>query len=65
MIREEMNRLMNQVEKTLGLKEENDPHFKPSPAKKINFPNGKVMRLNRRERRANKIWNKDLRLVKR
>ena len=33
--------------------------FIPSPTKQIKFNDGKTMTLNRQQRRANKIFNKD------
>ena len=41
-----------------------DPHFTPSHARRIQFPDGKVVELNRKERRQMKIYNKDLVKVK-
>jgi hypothetical protein len=34
--------------------------FTPSPTKRIRFSDGKVLPLNRKERRANKIYNRSL-----
>jgi len=33
-----------------------DPHFHPSPTKLVRFSDGKVLPMNRRERRANHIY---------
>lgn len=41
-----------------------DPHFHPSPVKKVRFADGKVIGLNRAARRRLKIYNKDLTRVK-
>lgn len=38
--------------------------FKPSKAKKIKFGDGKVLELNRRQRRRLKLYNRVLRPVK-
>jgi hypothetical protein len=38
--------------------------FRPSPTKQIKFADGKILALNRKQRRANKIYNKDLMPIK-
>ena len=34
-----------------------DLHFHPSPMKRIKFSDGKIIAMNRKMRRANKIYN--------
>lgn len=38
--------------------------FHPSPAKRVRFPNGKVIAMNRKERRRNKLYGKNVIRVK-
>jgi hypothetical protein len=37
--------------------------FTPSPTKRIHFSDGKTLALNRRQRRRNKLYNKDLKPI--
>ena len=40
-------------------------HFTPSPTKRIVFGNGKILGMNRAERRRRHIYNRNLKPVKR
>ena len=55
---------MNIVDKTRPerpvLPETQDPHFTPSPGKRIKFAGGEVVTMNRSTRRRAKIFNRNL-----
>jgi hypothetical protein len=40
-----------------------DGIFIESPTMKVRFPNGEVLTLNRKQRRASKIYNRDLKPI--